>query len=136
MRRLFYLAAILVFFGWIPGPALAHFGMIIPSDQMVMQQEDRELSLDLRFWHPFEGTPMNLEKPARFGVVVNGRSEDLTPRLVPAQVQGHRTWTARYTLQRPGVYAFHMEPQPYWEAAEGCFIAPLHQGGGHRLRRR
>ena len=27
-----------------------------------------------------------------------------------------------YKTQRPGVYIFYMEPQPYWEPAEDCFI--------------
>ena len=35
---------------------------------------------------------------------------------------GHQGWQATYPIQRPGVYTFHMEPQPYWEPAEDCFI--------------
>ncbi len=37
------------------GLASAHFGMVIPSDQMVMQGEETNINLDLMFWHPFEG---------------------------------------------------------------------------------
>ena len=37
------------------GSASAHFGMVIPSDQMVMQGDDRNVKVDLLFWHPFEG---------------------------------------------------------------------------------
>ena len=36
------------------GPASAHFGMVIPSDQKVIQGEDTKIKEDLMFWHPFE----------------------------------------------------------------------------------
>ena len=35
-------------------PALAHFGMLIPSDNMVMQTDDRKVNLQLSFSHPME----------------------------------------------------------------------------------
>ena len=66
---------IFVFFGYFswsllfflfPNSSSAHFGMIIPSDDMVMQGDRTTLSLDLLFWHPFEGHGMELAKPARF----------------------------------------------------------------------
>ena len=31
-------------------------------------------------------------------------------------------WKADYPLKRPGVYMFYVEPKPYWEPAEDCFI--------------
>jgi cobalt/nickel transport protein len=34
----------------------------------------------------------------------------------------HLAWRVDYTVQRPGVYVFYMEPEPYWEPAEDCFI--------------
>lgn len=49
--------------------ATAHFGMIIPSKQMVMKAQEASLALSLMFWHPFEGQGMNLAKPERFGPV-------------------------------------------------------------------
>ncbi len=33
------------------GAAEAHFGMIIPSDEMVMKGESNNVSLQLMFWH-------------------------------------------------------------------------------------
>ncbi|UCD87218.1 MAG: DUF4198 domain-containing protein, partial [Desulfobacterales bacterium] len=45
-------------------PASAHFGMVIPSDQMVMQGEITDVTVDLLFWHPFEDIAMELVKPA------------------------------------------------------------------------
>lgn len=104
------------------GPAGAHFGMVIPSDQMVMQDEDRTVSIDLMFWHPFEGIGMELVKPTRFAVVANGVKKDLLDSLESAQTKGHQTWRTTYLLKRPGVYTFIMEPQPYWEPTEDCYI--------------
>jgi cobalt/nickel transport protein len=56
-----FLALAVLVFGAVA--AQAHFGMIIPSDQMVMSGESKTVHLNLKFWHPFEGQGMNLEKP-------------------------------------------------------------------------
>jgi cobalt/nickel transport protein len=119
-RTFFILLSVLVTLSAVP--ASAHFGMVIPSDQMVMQGEDTNIKVDLLFWHPFEGIAMELMKPAKFIVVVNGKEEDLLGSLKPAKTKGHQTWTADYKIKRPGVYVFYMEPQPYWEPAEDCYI--------------
>ena len=42
--------------------------------------------------------------------------------LEAAQVMGHRAWKTAYPINRPGVYAFYMEPEPYWEPAEDSCI--------------
>jgi cobalt/nickel transport protein len=104
------------------GIAWAHFGMVVPSDQMVMQGEDTKVTLDLLFWHPMERVGMELVKPAKFAVVANGQEQDLMESLQSKKTQGHQTWTATYKVTRPGVYVFYMEPTPYWEPAEDCFI--------------
>jgi len=96
--------------------------MVIPSDQMVMQDEDRTVTIDLRFWHPFEGMGMELVKPARFAVIANGEEKDLLGSLKSVKTDGHQTWRTEYALKRPGVYSFFMEPQPYWEPTEDCYI--------------
>ena len=88
------------------GKALAHFGMIIPSDSMIMQGDNRAITLVLSFSHPFEGVGMELAKPYRCAVVG----------------MEHKAWTLNYNINRPGVYTFHMEPRPYWESAEDCYI--------------
>jgi len=103
-------------------PASAHFGMIIPSDEMVMKGESSEVALQLMFWHPFEGTGMDLVKPAEFGVVANGQKEDLLATLTPQKLKGRETWRTSYTIKRPGIYVFYLIPQPYWEPAEDCYI--------------
>ncbi len=35
---------------------------------------------------------------------------------------GRAAWTAPYTVKKPGVTIFTVEPEPYWEPAEDCFI--------------
>jgi len=106
----------------IGSPAEAHFGMLIPSDAMVMQGDDRTVNLKLSFSHPFEGMGMELVKPKLFAVVANGAAEDLSGTLKGVRVMEHSAWQSDYKITRPGVYQFHMEPQPYWEPAEDCFI--------------
>ena len=103
-------------------PARAHFGMIIPSDEMVMKGESREVDLQIMFWHPFEGTGMDLVKPAEFGVVAKGQKESLLQTLNPLKVEGRETWKTSYRIKRPGTYVFYLVPQPYWEPAEDCYI--------------
>jgi cobalt/nickel transport protein len=111
-----------LFIVMVASPVSAHFGMVIPSDQMVMQEENNDVRIDLMLWHPFEGIGMDLLKPANFGVCINGEKINLSKALKSANVEGHQTWTANYKIKRPGVYMFYMEPQPYWEPAEDCYI--------------
>lgn len=103
-------------------PARAHFGMVLPSEQVVMDSKKNTLAIDLKFWHPFENTGMNLDKPKSFRVIHLGKSTDLLPALKERKEQGKSVWGGAYTLSRPGLYAFVMEPQPYWEKEEDCFI--------------
>lgn len=100
----------------------AHFGMLIPSDSMVMQGDDRRLQVTLSFSHPMEMIGMDLLKPNDFGVVLNGKKHNLQGRLKKTQVMGRTAWELDYHIKRPGVYVFFMEPQPYWEPAEDVFI--------------
>lgn len=122
MKKGTFLVLFLVLTLVTAGRASAHYGMVIPSDQMVMQGEDTNIKLHLLFWHPFEGHGMELVKPAKFAVVISGKETNLTGSLKPTRTKGHQTWTASYKIKRPGVYVFYMEPQPYWEPAEDCYI--------------
>ena len=103
-------------------PAFAHFGMIIPSDSMVMPEDNRTIDISLSFSHPFEGFGMDLVKPRSVTVFENGKSKDLTPMLKESKKMGHKAWNLSYQPQHPGVYVFCMEPEPYWESMEDCFI--------------
>ena len=104
------------------GPAWSHFGMLIPSDSMVMQDDNRTLTLTLSFSHPFEMVGMDLAKPEVFKVLAGGNQQDLLDSLETTRVMGRKGWKAAYALKRPGVYMFYMEPEPYWEPAEDSFI--------------
>lgn len=106
----------------LTAPAIAHFGMVIPSDQMVMPGEDTTVNIALMFWHPFEGIGMDLSKPVRFQVVANGQPQNLLDTLKPERTGNHQFWKTVYKVRRPGVYMFFMEPQPYWEPTEDCYI--------------
>jgi len=122
MKKLLILLAVLFCPLVFVGQGLAHYGMIIPSDQIVTQGEDKTVTLDLRFWHPMEGIPMPLVKPAQFTVVAHGEKVNLLDTLQSRTVKDNQTWSADYTIKRPGLYVFSMVPQPYWEPAEDKFI--------------
>jgi len=106
----------------LPTNSFSHFGMIIPSDSMVMQEDNRTILLNLSFSHPFERIGMNLERPKTVSVFENGKLKDLKPLLNQSKVMDHLSWRMAYALKRPGVYIFCMEPEPYWEPTEDCFI--------------
>ncbi|MGD9078096.1 MAG: DUF4198 domain-containing protein [Desulfobacterales bacterium] len=103
-------------------PGLAHFGMVIPSDTMVMQDDSRTITVTLSFSHPFEMVGMEMAKPKAFHVFAGGKKRDLLGSLKKTQVMDHNAWQIAYPIKRPGVYMFCMEPQPYWEPAEDSFI--------------
>lgn len=102
-------------------PAMAHFGMVIPSTNAV-DPKAKTVELTLSFSHPMEMQGMDLAKPAAFFVVSEGNRTDLLPTLKEAKVMDHAAWKAAYAVARPGVYTVVMEPQPYWEPAEDVSI--------------
>jgi cobalt/nickel transport protein len=122
MKRSFISGIIALFLFIASGSAIAHFGMVIPSDSMVMQDDNRTVNITLSFSHPFEAEGMELVKPAAFGVMVNGKKVDLLKTLNETKVMGHTAWETTYKIRLPGVYMFYMEPRPYWEPAEDCYI--------------
>jgi cobalt/nickel transport protein len=109
-------------------PVLAHFGTLIPSDDIISQGDSKTVTLQLKFIHPMEMHYMEMVKPEKFGVTARGKQSDLTGTLkatkgkAPDQTKEFTAWTADYKIKRPGVYQFFMEPKPYWEPAENCFI--------------
>lgn len=100
----------------------AHFGVVLPSDDIVGQSDSRRLDLQVMFIHPFEGHYMNMVKPARFGVVVQGKEQDLLGSLEEKKVDDFSTWVTHYQIKRPGDHVFYVEPSPYFEPAEESFI--------------
>ena len=109
--------------------AQAHFGVIVPSDDIVTQEDSRSITLAVKFVHPMEGPYMEMEKPKRFGVAFKGgKTEDLLGTLEKTQGNSRdqdrpfTCWTTPFTIKRPGDYTFFVEPAPYWEPAEDKFI--------------
>ncbi|MFH1488322.1 MAG: DUF4198 domain-containing protein, partial [Pseudomonadota bacterium] len=100
------------------GQSSAHFGMVIPSDSMIMQKERRKVLLTFSFSHPFEVVGMDLAKPADCAVVTAGKKSRLLEGLKETRVMDKRAWMTEYEIKRPGVYTFYMVPEPYWEPAE------------------
>ncbi len=103
------------------GPSLAHFGMVIPSEQIITPQK-KNVQLTLSFSHPFEGIGMDLVKPEKWYMVMDGKQTDLSAGLQQTSVMDHTAWQSDVAIKRPGVYWFVMEPRPYWEPAEDLFI--------------
>ena len=103
-------------------PAYAHYGMIIPSDNMLSQEDGRSIDLTLSFSHPFEGKGMTLEPPASFSVTHAGRTTELVDQLTETTVMDEAAFAASYDLDRPGTYVFALTPQAYWEPEEDAFI--------------
>jgi cobalt/nickel transport protein len=104
MKKGSILAAVLLSFQILASPCLAHFGMIIPSDSMVMQGESKTVKLTLSFSHPFEGRGMELNRPREFGVRNNGKKQNLIEILKKTRVMEHSAWAALYKIKRPGIY--------------------------------
>ncbi|MCB5200222.1 DUF4198 domain-containing protein [Loktanella sp. TSTF-M6] len=102
--------------------ALAHYGMIIPNDAMISQEDGRSVQLEMSFSHPFELLGMELVEPVSFTVTHAGETTDLLGDLMAAQIMDQPGYTLDYPLERPGTYVFAMEPQPYWEPAEDSYI--------------
>jgi cobalt/nickel transport protein len=121
----FLFAVLPVFLVWVlvtPSPVRAHFGTLIPDDDIVSQGESRSVRLQAMFMHPMEGSYMQMDRPASFGLLSRGKRVDLLPHAVERKVAEFSTWEVRYSITRPGDHIFYVEPVPYWEPAEGCFI--------------
>lgn len=125
MSKKFFIACVVAVFTavFLSTSSNAHFGMIVPSTDNVGPKDKKEINLFLQFTHPFEGGPqMQLDRPVKFGVVVDGKAHDLLSTLTEEKVDGKSTWKASYKIKAPGDYAFFMVPQPYWEPAEDKYI--------------
>ncbi len=68
-----------------------------------------------------EGNGMQLAKPA-VKVFADGKAQALDSALQPVKVMEYDAWKLPFQFKKPGVYQFVMEPKPYWEPAEDCYI--------------
>lgn len=99
--------------------AYAHFGMVIPSESSV---ENDEISLDYKFAHPFEGTLMDIPMPKSAGVLVNDKKIDLLKNLKEQKQDNMRFYSAKYNIKEPAVHIFYADLAPYFEKNEQIFI--------------
>lgn len=113
---------IFLIFLFLPALALAHFMVVMPSQNIVVDRDQSMVTIDLRFAHPFEQGFMDLEMPAQFGVLAEGKKTSLKENLKEVKKDECRTYTTTYEIKRPGDHIFYCEPRPYWEPAEGKFI--------------
>ena len=120
-NSLMVFALCLLFF--VPLPAWAHFGAVIPSNTM-LDQSHRQIKILFAFTHPFEQHSMTLEKPQKAAVMnMETLQEDvITSKLEPTKHLGHKAWQIEYRVRRPSVYCIYMIPKPYWEPAEDTYI--------------
>lgn len=98
--------------------ANAHFLTFLPSTDNVSDKKDATIDFDISFIHPFEQTGMTMEKPA---IYLNSKKTTLP--LSETKKFDHKAWKSSYEIKTPGVYKFFVEPQPYFEPAEGKFIS-------------
>ncbi|GMT48262.1 MAG: ATP-dependent DNA ligase [bacterium] len=123
MKRAFFKTLLITLLMLTPvSVAWAHFGVIIPSDDIVSKKDKKTINLQIEFMHPFEGQYMEMARPKAFDVMVNGEKHNLLSTLKRKKVKGFSTWVAAYRIKRPGDYVFYVDPAPYWEPAEETFI--------------
>ncbi len=122
MKRAFPILPALALVLMLAQGALAHFGMVIPSQSTVDDKAKANLALAVSFSHPMEMQGMDMEKPLEFGVATAEGKTDLLAALKESKVMGHKAWQAAYAMKKPGVHSFYMVPAPYWEPAEDKFI--------------
>jgi len=106
----------------VPALALAHFMVLQPSRNLVLDRAESNVKIDLRFGHPFAQGLMDMAPTTQFGVMVDGKKVDLKSSLQLVKQGDFRTWTTTYQLKQPGDHIFYVEPAPYWEPGEGKFI--------------
>jgi len=108
--------------------AYAHFGTLVPSDDIITQDDTKTVNIQVKFIHPMEGHYMEMERPKKFGVQRNGKQENLLETLSASkgksqdQESSFTYWQTAYKIKRPGDYTFFVEPVPYWEPAEDKYI--------------
>ncbi len=106
----------------LPMLAFAHFMVVQPSSNLVMDREKATITIDARFAHPFEQGLMDMAKPIEFGVMIDGKKIDLLGDLKEVKKGANRTYRTTYKLNKPGDHVFYVEPKSYWEPAEDKHI--------------
>ncbi len=127
-KNIFIVMLFVFSFFIITNTALAHFGVVKPSDDIITQDDNKTIQVEIKFIHPLEGHYMELEKPQEFGVFLGGKKINLLGKLKSEkgksidQDQEFTFWSTDYKIKKPGDYSFYVIPKPYWEPAEDCYI--------------
>ena len=104
-------------------PAAGHFQVLVPSKDIVGPDGPRHVDLNIVFTHPMANGPvMDMGKPRQFGVLVDGKKQDLRRLLKPSKKDNKTRYAASYRIKAPGDHVFFLEPAPYWEPAEQKMI--------------
>ena len=112
------------FLGMCASCLSAHFGVVMPSDSSV-GEDNAKMQITYKFSHPFEQNMMNLEMPNEIGVF-NGEEKIAFSQNLTAKKDGENQYfTANFEAKEPKIYQFYMDPKPYFEPSEDCFIRHL-----------
>lgn len=116
--KFFYSAIFLLIFNL---NALAHFQVILPNTDVVIDRSQSTLSIQYIFTHPFEQGPvMEMAKPIEAAVYIRGEKKNI--KLNSYKIDGKTAWKALYKVQRPGDHIFTVIPKLYFEPAEQVYI--------------
>lgn len=99
--------------------ANAHFLTLLPTSDNIEDKKDANIKIEAMFIHPFEQSGMNMEKPK--GIFVNNSKNSLP--LKETKKFDNKAWETSYSIDKPAVYKFFVQPEPYFEESEGLFIS-------------
>lgn len=106
----------------LPTIVFAHFMVVQTSSPIVVEKDKSEITIDVRFAHPFEQGVMDMAMPAQFGVMSHGKKVSLLGSLKEIKKGNTRSFVTTYKINKPGDHIFYIEPKAYWEPAEDKFI--------------
>lgn len=109
-------------------PASAHFQMVYTPDAVA--KPGTALDMRLIFTHPFvAGHTMDMGKPEAFFVEHKEKKTDLLKTLEPiawkSLTNEGAAFKTTYKVKSMGDYVFCLEPAPYFEANEDCYIQQI-----------
>jgi len=118
--------------------SLAHFVELTTDKNFLTTGNEKTVSMEMAFTHPFENGPlMTMKRPQYFGVLHRGKKTNLTQQLQPIPGFENLKWTINQKLNRIGDYIYYVKPVPYFEPSENKFIIHytktiISHGGGDR----
>jgi len=99
--------------------ANGHFLTLLPSSDNIENKSQANLELEAMFIHPFEQSGMNMEKPV--GLYLDSKKNPLP--LTQISKFDNKAWSTSYTITKPSVYKFFVQPQEYFEPSEEKYIS-------------